>query len=82
MCSIDQWLLKHNRLCPVCKQDVLEKKETENSSTSSVSVWEQCQYFVASLPQAGHRGWIAIRHQIQRWRIAHNQLNTHPTMPS
>ena len=40
--SIDQWLLKHNRLCPVCKQDVLEPtKKVDPPASQQPFRWEQ-----------------------------------------
>lgn len=31
--SVDPWLLKHNRLCPVCKRDTLKKPRTIKQNT-------------------------------------------------
>jgi hypothetical protein len=40
---VDEWLLKHNRLCPVCKQDVLkvQKKSSEGAAQKNKRSDEQ-----------------------------------------
>ncbi|KAJ3045362.1 hypothetical protein HDV00_010232 [Rhizophlyctis rosea] len=35
--SVDPWLLRHNRLCPICKRDVLAPTTISDSSTSRSS---------------------------------------------
>lgn len=46
--SIDQWLLKHNRLCPVCKQDVLEPPASHLSTAGEAPSEETIMVTVTS----------------------------------
>lgn len=65
--SIDPWLLDHNRLCPICQQDVLKSFRIRDQRNAAITL--ESDYDSDDLVRRGtnHIRGSSIKYSIARW---------------